>query len=88
MRVSLLQEVGEVGGTCRNFEAVPGYGLKCSVSGLEAYTDPPSEWKYSKVISRMECVQTRRGFDLMVRDIEMGAGTRTYQVRDAHAFAK
>jgi hypothetical protein len=39
-----------------------------------------SEWKYSEVFRRTECVQTA-GVNLMVRDIEMGTGARTYQVR-------
>lgn len=67
-------------GDCQDYEAVPGHGLKCSVSGMERYTSK-TEWRYSTVFCRSECV-TAPGVDLMVRDIEMGAGTRTYQVRE------
>jgi len=72
--------VGEkLEGHCQDFEAVPGLGLKCCVSGLEDYCKE-TEWKYSKTISREVCVPVGN-VNLMVRDIEMGVATRLYQVR-------
>ncbi len=64
-------------GECCGFEAVPGYGLKCSVSGLEAYTRR-EEWKYSRLMTRQVCVSTHT--NLMIKDIELGAASRTYKV--------
>lgn len=73
-----LQEVGEeLGGECEDFEAVPGHGLKCVVSGMEGYARK-KEWRYSKLFQRDVCVHT--SLNMMVRDIEMGAGSRKYQV--------
>lgn len=74
-----MQEVDEeYEGECRDFEAVPGYGLKCSVSGLEAYTRK-TEWKYSRLMTRHVCVSTNT--NLMVKDIELGPVTsRSYRV--------
>ena len=76
------QEVDEeLEGECLDFEAVPGHGLKCTVSGVEAYTHK-TEWRYSKLISREVC-PTSSAHNLMVRDIEMGAASRKYKVGGA-----
>lgn len=73
-----IQEVEEdLEGVCHDFEAMPGHGLKCAVSGVESYTRQ-TEWKYSKLTTREVCVHS--SLNLMVRDIEMGAGSRKYQV--------
>ncbi len=68
-------------GECKNFEVVPGYGLKCSVSGMEAYTRSV-KWKYSRLMARHVCVSTTANF--MVKDIELGAGSRAYEVSLRH----
>ena len=74
----VVQEVSdELEGECHEFEAVPGRGLKCLVSGMEDYTQK-MEWKYSRVISRENCVDTN--INLMVQDIEMGTSSRVYKV--------
>lgn len=78
--VSFQELKEELKGECRDFQAVPGHGLKCAVSGLQEYTRE-TEWTYSKVLSREVCVQT--DVNLMIRDIELGPSERVYQVRIA-----
>ena len=72
------QELGkEVAGTCTDFQAVPGHGLRCHVGDMEEHVGE-SEWKYSKLMSRDECVSSRSNF--MAKDIELEAATRKYSV--------
>ena len=68
----------EYEGECQEFEAVPGHGLKCRVSGLETYTGKV-QWKYSRLMTRQVCINTHNS--LMVKDIELGPTTsRSYKV--------
>ena len=54
----LLQALGgDLKGECRDFEAVPGHGLKCTVWGVEEYS-VPAKWTYSSTIVRHPCVQS------------------------------
>ena len=49
------QELGEsLEGECSDFEAVPGRGLKCTVSGVEGYMG--EEKKPSQAVTREPCV--------------------------------
>ncbi len=78
--VCLFQELGKkVDGMCTDFQAVPGRGLSCHVSEIEAELGEESEWRYSKTMAREECVSPR--CNLMVKDIEQGAAaSRMYSV--------
>ena len=69
---------GDITGKCVDFEAVPGHGLKCSVSGVEKYTKPV-EWTYKSTLTRFPCVSTSQSFVPQIENT--GASPpRNYQV--------
>lgn len=75
-----MQTLGgdNITGNCTDFEAVPGHGLKCSVSGIEKYTKPV-EWTYTSTLTRYPCVNTSQTF--VPQNKNTGASPpRNYQV--------
>ncbi len=54
----LLQELGgQIDGNCTDFEVVPGYGLKCTVGGVERYWAGGKE-TLPKAATRQLCVRS------------------------------
>ena len=55
-----IKELGDqLNGRCSDFEAVPGHGLKCKVSGVEGYAAGVSE-RETQNFSRYPCVTLAR----------------------------
>ena len=72
------QEFGEIiHGDCNDFEAVPGHGLKCTISGLEKYSR--EECHDSNMIIRHAYVTTETS--LVAENMEGASPTKKYQVR-------
>ena len=75
---SPIQELGDdMEGDCSEFEAIPGHGLQCTISGVESYAKI-TKWRYSKIAKRECLVATDQ---TLVVEESGGAGvSRKYKV--------
>ena len=74
-----LQELGSmITGECKDFQVVPGHGLKCVVSGVETYASQRQTdvLGLPKVASRCVCVDSETSFFTN----EEASQTRKYDV--------
>ena len=74
-----IQELGgNIHGDCSDFEVVPGYGLKCTVSGLEEYSRGETQHSGTIVI-RHTCVTPETS--LVAESGEGASQAKKYQVK-------
>ena len=84
------QQLGaETLGQCSNFKAVPGYGLTCTVSGIDHLLAEHSTMVEDKnrrnVVVKVEKVVVDETSDEFV-DVRSGAGTGTLHMLDTRAW--
>ncbi len=81
MATIFLQSLGgELRGECRDFEAVPGHGLKCSVWGVESQSNTSMD--NNELIKRHIVIQTTSS--LLPQQSSGASLPRNYQVLSVH----